>query len=85
MLMFSIFDVMAEMFSPPFISRNVATASRQFQQFIATQDIIARSDFRLYKVGQWNDQLGTIDALDNPVALSKFDQAAEKFVDLTDI
>lgn len=62
-LMCSVYDEKAGIYAPPFATVNAATAIRMFEQLANDpQTQVGRhpSDFHLYEVGHYDDQLGQL-------------------------
>lgn len=67
--MFAVYDSKAKCFYAPFTSQNAATAIRNFSQAVNAQGgdtQIAKhpEDFTLFKIGEFDDELGTLQRLD---------------------
>lgn len=65
--LYSVRDV-KQAFWPPQVEQNEAVAVRNFSLMVNTNSITAftPSDFDFYKVGEFDSQKGTIEALDVP-------------------
>jgi hypothetical protein len=55
LVMYSIYDSVAEVFNKPFVAPNDATAVRAFEGNKEDANI---KDYVLYRVGEWNDASG---------------------------
>lgn len=62
-IMCSIFDITTSTFRQPFYAMNEADAKRAFRMILDTNDLMKRnpSDFELYHVGMWDDEVGVFD------------------------
>jgi hypothetical protein len=72
MIMYSIYDSVAEVFNKPFISHNDKDAMRGFRRSIEEVGEEGKSDFFLFRVGEWNDSEGKV----YPLMPSKVDQGS---------
>lgn len=69
---FSVFDEKAGAFMPPFFSTAVGQAVRSFGDGVRREDSpLSRhpEDYRLYLVGEFDDEKGQLVALDGPCQL----------------
>lgn len=66
-IMVSIFDITTSTFRQPFYAMNEADAKRAFRMILDTNDLMKRnpSDFELYHVGMWDDEVGIYDIGNN--------------------
>lgn len=62
-IMVSIFDITTSTFRQPFYAMNEADAKRAFRMILESNDLMKRnpSDFELYHVGMWDDEVGIFD------------------------
>lgn len=58
--LYSVLDVPAEQFSPPFPARNNAIASRVMEEMLKNVPEHLKCEYRLYQVGIWDDNNGTL-------------------------
>ena len=58
--LYSVLDVPAEQFSPPFPARNNAIAGRVMDEMLKNVPEHLKCEYRLYKVGIWDDNNGNI-------------------------
>lgn len=67
--LYSILDVKAELFSPPFVAQNHGVASRMFAQLVNSggEELPARypGDFKLVCIGEWDAVEGVVVATDH--------------------
>ena len=71
---YSIFDTVSNEFSTPFYSKNNETAKRDFHNVIDNPETIygaTPQDFKLYKLGTWNNETGFIKAPKVPEFVSE--------------
>lgn len=65
-LAYTLFDLKALTYSPPFFTSNDALAKRMLSEIVTdTNTTVGRhpSDYKLYKVGMFDDQTGIFDRL----------------------
>lgn len=70
MKVFAIFDVKLGRYAPPFIAQTAGQAERDFKGLVQNREsIIAKNpeDFRLFELGEYNDQTGLIENHPNPI------------------
>lgn len=58
--LYSIKDIVACEYAPPFVSKNDEVAIRQVRQSYAKLDKSVVMDFELHRIGQWDDESGKI-------------------------
>ena len=66
---YSILDNVSKEFSTPFYSKNDDTAKRDFYNVIDNPETLYGSspkDFKLYRLGSWNNETAFISALKSP-------------------
>lgn len=66
---FSVKDVKADSFNPPFFTTNRATAERDFRRLIKDEQthlFHSPQDFELYELGNWDPSVGVIVSRDFP-------------------
>jgi len=59
--LYSVLDVPAEQFSPPFPARNEAIAGRVMDEMLKNVPEHLKCEYRLYKVGIWDDVKGKLE------------------------
>lgn len=72
--MYVIHDGKAESFLTPFFQKSHGEAERSFHQLLGDEkSLIAKypEDFDLYYLGEYDDQMGTVVALDSPQHIVK--------------
>ena len=65
---YTILDTVSEEYSTPFYSKNDDTAKRDFYNVIDNPETLYGStpkDFKLYRVGSWDNETGLINALES--------------------
>lgn len=70
--LFSVFDVKADSYSPPFAAPTVGHAMRSFQQLAEDKNGLPGKypgDFKLVELGTFNDVTGNLQAVEHPVSL----------------
>lgn len=62
-IMCSIFDITTSTYRQPFYAMNEADAKRAFKLILGSNDLMKKnpSDFELYHVGMWDDEIGIYD------------------------
>lgn len=71
---YTIYDVVAEVFNRPFFDINHASAMRGFENSILQHSPINKNDYALYHIGSFDEQSGIIEPLKIPFKLmSGFD------------
>lgn len=61
--MYSVFDSKMEVFAPPFLSHNDATAMRDFGDMAQSQQFPYKNhpaDYILFRIGSWDDHNGEL-------------------------
>lgn len=58
--LYSVLDVPAEQFSPPFPARNTAIAGRVMDEMLKNVPEHLKCEYRLFQVGSWDDVAGTL-------------------------
>lgn len=70
--LFSVFDVKADNYSPPFAAPTVGHALRSFQQLAEDKNGLPGKypgDFKLCEIGSYNDVTGNLQSLEHPISL----------------
>ena len=60
MMMYSIYDTVAEVFNKPFMDHNDASACRAFDAAFVSGEKGNKDDYVLYRVGEFNDGSGEL-------------------------
>lgn len=71
---YTIRDSKAEVFNTPFFQKSHGEAERSFRELINDEKSMVSKypeDYDLYYLGQYDDQTGTIEALDTPQHMQK--------------
>jgi hypothetical protein len=63
--LYSVKDVVAQEFSPPFLAKNDEVALRQFSQFLTSLKGASHSDFKLFQVGFFSLDTGCTSSQDD--------------------
>lgn len=69
--LYSVLDVPAEQFSPPFPARNTAIAGRVMDEMLKNVPEHLKCEYRLYQVGSWDDVAGTLAPVFVPCEVNK--------------
>lgn len=77
--LYSVLDVPAEQFSPPFPARNTAIAGRVMDEMLKNVPEHLKCEYRLYQVGSWDDVAGTLAPVFVPCEIRK-----DRVADLTE-
>ena len=72
-VMYTIYDTVAEVFNKPFTAHNNADASRAFTQSFGDGGQSNKDDYVLYRIGEYNDATGEITPCLPLKVLSGFD------------
>lgn len=58
--MFSIKDLVAQEYGPPYLAKNAAVAMRSFQNMMKREQVINSKDYELYMIGSWYSDEGKV-------------------------
>lgn len=64
--LYALKNIVEETTSPPFCSQNDVTAVRVTKKLLSSEGCQPESEFRLYKIGSWNEMSLTLHPKDVP-------------------
>lgn len=74
---YSVYDRVAGSYGEPFVAPNDGVASRRFNFVMAKSELIAE-DCELYQVGKYDPETGTLQGLEKPKFLYRYEVTNEE-------